>query len=115
MIRECFFSRKPKKKVGRKLFTQNYDDIEEEPTESEPKSVKKKPIDDSILDVEIPRFRHKLFDSKKFGSPTLNKTPNTKGDINIDEFKTPNISRILAERKTPFGEYESSERNFSCK
>lgn len=95
--------RKPKKK-GRKLFTRQYDEIEEEDTqyESEPKSLKK-PVEEPILDIEIPRFTHKLFDSKRFGSPTLNKTPVSKTDIKIDEFKTPIISKILAERKTPFG------------
>lgn len=99
------FFRKPKKK-GRKLFTQQYDEIEEEEDtqyESEPKSVKKKPAEEPSLDIEIPRFTHKLFDSKRFGSPTLNKTPVSKTDIKIDEFKTPIISKILAERKTPFG------------
>lgn len=98
------------------MFTLNYDDIEEDPVEIEPKSAKKEPNHESILDIEIPRFRHKLFDSKKFGSPTLNKTPTSKGDINIDEFKTPTISRILAERKTPFGEFASSARKLvGCK
>lgn len=97
--------RKPKKKTGRKLFTQQYDETEED-TQDEPqtpKSVKKKPEDEPILDIEIPRFTHKLFDSKRFGSPSLNKTPTSKTDIKIDEFKTPTISKILAERKTPFG------------
>lgn len=99
-----FFQRKPKKKTGRKLFTHQYDDIELETTmESEPKSVKKKPINEASLDIEIPRFTHKLFDSKRFGSPSMNKTPNSKGEAKRDEFKTP-TSHILAERKqTPFG------------
>lgn len=105
--------RKPKKKTGRKLFTHKYDDLDEVDEtnyESEtPKSVKKKPVEEADLIVEIPRFTHKLFDSKNFGSPSTStqKTPAGKNDINIDEFKTPNISRILAERKTPFGMCQS--------
>lgn len=98
--------RKPKKKTGRKLFTQKYDEEEDETNhEKEPKSVKKKPIKETDLIVEIPRFTHKLFDPKNFGTPSSIKTPNLKNDIKIDEFKTPGISRILAERKTPFGMY----------
>lgn len=95
--------RKPKKKTGRKLFTQQYDENDDTQYESEPKSVKKKPMDEASLDIEIPRFTHKLFDSKRFGSPSSYKTPTKAHDINIDEFKTPTISKILAERKTPFG------------
>lgn len=105
------FPRKPKKKMGRKLFTQQYDDAEED-TEYEPqtpKSVKKKPAEEPSLDIEIPRFTHKLFDSKRFGSPSLNKTPTSKTDIRVDEFKTPNITKILAERKTPFGKLSSKK------
>lgn len=75
--------------------------------EIEPRSVtKKKPAEEDDLIVEIPRLPHKLFDSKNFGSPkSVTKTPHVKNDIKIDEFKTPNISRILAERKTPFSTY----------
>lgn len=107
-----FSNRKPKKKTGRKLFTHQYDDVELEHTiDPEPKSVKKRPIDEKIedsLDIEIPRFTHKLFDSKKFGSPSINKTPNLKGEAKKDEFKTP-TSNILKERQTPFGNYQSKE------
>ena len=87
------------------MFTQNYDDIAEESTDfdPEPKSVKKKPIEEPSLNIEIPRFTHKLFDSKKFGSPSQNKTPNSKIDFRKDDFKTPTTAKILAERKTPFG------------
>lgn len=102
------YNRKPKKKTGRRLFTHKYDEADEENEtnyESEPKSVKKKPADEVDLIVEIPRFTHKLFDSKTFGSPSTTKTPNVKNDGKIDEFKTPSISRILAERKTPFSMY----------
>lgn len=101
--------RTPRKKTGRKLFTHKYDDDEAEDEtnfEPEPKSVtKKKPIEEDDLIVEIPRIPHKLFDSKIFGSPSGAKTPNVKTDVKIDEFKTPGISRILAERKTPFSMY----------
>lgn len=97
---------KPKKKTGRKLFTQNYDDIEEETIfDVEPKSVKKKPVEELI--IEIPRFTHKLFDGKKFGSPSQNKTPISKVDLRKDDLKTPATSKILAERKTPFGSARS--------
>lgn len=101
--------RKPKKKTGRKLFTHKYDDLDEVDEtnyESEPKSVKKKPVEEADLIVEIPKFTHKLFDSKIFGSPSTTRTPTGKNDIKIDEFKTPSISRILAERKTPFGMFQ---------
>lgn len=98
--------RKPKKKTGRRLFTHKYDDLDEEDEtnyETEPKSIKKKPVEEVELNVEIPRFTHKLFDSKNFGSPSSTpKTPAIKRDMKIDEFKTPSISRILADRKTPF-------------
>lgn len=106
--------RKPKRKIGRKLFTQQYDDIEEETTfESEPKSVKKKQADEISLNIEIPRFTHKLFDSKKFGSPSINKTPNTKNDLIKDDLKTPTTSRILTERKTPFGKIKILHTQFN--
>lgn len=100
----CFFLRKPKKKTGRKLFTHQYDDDIDLETkiDSEPKPVKKITVDDVSLDVEIPRFTHKLFDSKKFGSPSINKTPNLKNEVKRTDFKTP-TSHILAERQTPFG------------
>lgn len=87
------------------MFTHKYDsgdDEDETNYDSEPKSARKKPVEEDDLIVEIPRFTHKLFDSKNFGSPSTSKTPNVKNDIKIDEFKTPSISRILAERKTPF-------------
>lgn len=67
--------------------------------------MKKKPIDDLI--IEIPRFTHKLFDGKKFGSPSQNKTPISKVDLRKDDLKTPVTSKILTERKTPFGSARS--------
>lgn len=96
-IRNAKCCRKPKKKkTGRKLFTQNYDDIDEETTfESEPKTVKKKTTEEPRLNIEIPRFTHKLFDSKQFGSPSHNKTP--KSDLRRGDLK-----KVLTERKTPF-------------
>lgn len=104
------FISKPKKKTGRKLFTQQYNESDDDNDtfyEAEPRSVKKKPIEEPSLDIEIPRFTHKLFDSKQFGSPSLNKTPASKCNVKFDEFKTPTISKILAERQTPFGENNS--------
>ncbi|XP_031622795.1 titin-like [Contarinia nasturtii] len=96
---------KPKKKIGRKLFTHNYDDIDEEPTiESEPRSIRKKPLEEPSLNIEIPRFTHKLFDSKTFGSPSINKTPKT--DLKKDEPKTPVSSKIFAP-KTPLSSARS--------
>lgn len=87
------------------MFTQQYDDIEEETVfDSEPKTVKKKPVEEKNLDIEIPRFTHKLFDSKTFGSPSISKTPNMKGEVRNVDLKTPQTtSKILADRKTPFG------------
>lgn len=69
--------------------------------------MKKKPIDEPSLNIEIPRFTHKLFDSKKFGSPLINKTPNAKIDFKKDDLKTPTTTKTLAERNTPFGSARS--------
>lgn len=82
---------KPKKKLGRKLFTPQYDDIDEispEKTETVRKKIPQSTLIDT--DIEIPRFTQtKLFDSKTFGSPSLNRTP---------DFKTPRSKPIIAPR-----------------
>lgn len=82
---------KPKKKLGRKLFTPQYDDIDDispEKTETVRKKIPPSTLIDT--DIEIPRFTQtKLFDSKTFGSPSLNRTP---------DFKTPRSKPIIAPR-----------------
>lgn len=83
--------KQPKKKLGRKLFTPRYDDIEDispEKTETVRKKIPQSTLIDT--DIEIPRFTQtKLFDSKTFGSPSLNRTP---------DFKTPRSKPIIAPR-----------------
>lgn len=82
---------KPKKKLGRKLFTPQYDDIDEISPEK-PETVRKRIPQSTLIDtdIEIPRFTQtKLFDSKTFGSPSLNKTP---------EFRAPQSKPIIGPR-----------------
>lgn len=103
---------KPKKK-GRKLFTPQYvTDDEEEEDIDEPKSNRKKPTQNTnvVLDIEIPQFTNtKLFDSKRFGSPSVRKmaeicTPPQK-------FKTPAIPATLPSMKHRSGKTNKQTLN----
>lgn len=94
----------PKKKIGRKLFTPQYDDNLVDDTIDVRKTIRKKSEENVLQNIEIPRFTHKLFDSKKFGSPCT--TPKTKVDEKKDEFKTP-LNKPLTERNEQFGNFFS--------
>lgn len=93
--------RKPKKKIGRQLFTPNRNLSDDDITEvEEPKTVRrKKPQEEDLSNIDIPLILHKLFDSKNFGSPTSNKTPISKIENTFNEFKTPSTVRSLKDGK----------------